>query len=78
MRILYFVIISGMMLALLGCAPVVQKIGANRYHIKAQAGFRIADDVFIEKATELCPKGFKVIERHNPVPSLVNGTIECE
>ena len=61
----------------IGCASAfVQHIGTNRYQIDSVGGIvSSADDAFTDKAQELCPRGYKVIERDRNRGA---GTIECE
>ncbi len=82
MRNVYLVISSILIGALLGCATTqtsATKIGTNRYEISADS-MTDPDGAFTKKAQEVCPKGYKVIERTKRGDYMVTivGTIECE
>ena len=66
--------------SLSGCSNAfVKKIGTNRYEINAlRGGITSPDDNFATKAREICPGGYRVIERHSTNTVEMYGTIECE
>jgi hypothetical protein len=86
MKTFYLVIIF-IMITMLGCAGItnkmenaeVTKIGKNRYEISVDS-MTNPDGAFTKKALEVCPSGYKVIERTKRGEYLVTivGTIECE
>jgi len=74
--VLFFVFIS---FSLFGCATAwSDKIGSNRYEIKAQPGLLLNSNAnFSSEAKRVCPNGYKVAERYTS-GKYVYGTVECE
>jgi len=78
MNFIKLAIVIAVVIVFSGCSTAwVKKIGNNRYQINAIGSLMGSpNDNFTSKAQEVCPNGYKVIERHGT--NDLYGTIECD